>query len=93
MRQRLVHGQGNFGSIAGLPPAQMRYTEARLTQIAADMAHLYASDVVYKSYALQQLASALRHAGVTGAQMNGGKKETSRWNSTLLFAIGSPLSS
>src|SRR5262249_28568492 len=32
MRQRLVHGQGNFGSIAGLPPAQMRYTEARLTQ-------------------------------------------------------------
>ena len=27
--------QGNFGSIAGLPPAAMRYTEARLTPIAA----------------------------------------------------------
>ena len=25
MRYRLVHGQGNFGSIAGLPPAAMRY--------------------------------------------------------------------
>jgi DNA gyrase subunit A len=37
MRHRLVHGQGNFGSIAGLPPAQMRYTEARLSHIAAEM--------------------------------------------------------
>src|SRR5262245_9492745 len=25
MRNRLVHSQGNFGSIAGLPPAAMRY--------------------------------------------------------------------
>lgn len=37
MRHRLVHSQGNFGSIAGLPPAQMRYTEARLTPVAAEM--------------------------------------------------------
>jgi DNA gyrase subunit A len=37
MRARLVQGQGNFGSIAGLPPAAMRYTEARLSPIAADM--------------------------------------------------------
>jgi DNA gyrase subunit A len=37
MRQKLVHGQGNFGSIAGLPPAAHRYTEARLTQPAAEM--------------------------------------------------------
>ena len=37
MRHRLVHSQGNFGSIAGLPPAAMRYTEARLTAIAGDM--------------------------------------------------------
>lgn len=37
MRHRLIHGQGNFGSIAGLPPAQMRYTEARLSHIAAEM--------------------------------------------------------
>src|SRR5204862_775042 len=37
MRHRLVHPQGNFGSIAGLPPAAMRYTEARLTPISAEM--------------------------------------------------------
>ncbi len=37
MRYRLVHPQGNFGSIAGLPPAAMRYTEARLSPVAAEM--------------------------------------------------------
>ena len=37
MRERLVHGQGNFGSIAGLPPAAHRYTEARLTPAAAEL--------------------------------------------------------
>ncbi len=37
MRYRLVHGQGNFGSIAGLPPAAHRYTEARLTPVAAEL--------------------------------------------------------
>lgn len=39
MRHRLVHGQGNFGSIAGLPPAAHRYTEARLTPVGAEMLH------------------------------------------------------
>jgi DNA gyrase subunit A len=37
MRHRLVHPQGNFGSLAGLPPAAMRYTEARLTPVSAEM--------------------------------------------------------
>jgi len=37
MRHRLIHPQGNFGSIAGLPPAAMRYTEAKLAPIAAEM--------------------------------------------------------
>ncbi len=37
MRHRLVQPQGNFGSIAGQPPAAMRYTEARLSAIAAEM--------------------------------------------------------
>ena len=37
MRHVLVDKQGNFGSIAGLPPAAMRYTEARLSAIAALM--------------------------------------------------------
>ena len=33
-RHVLIDKQGNFGSIAGLPPAQMRYTEARLSPVA-----------------------------------------------------------
>lgn len=37
MRYPLVLGQGNFGSIDGDPPAAMRYTEAKLTKIAAEM--------------------------------------------------------
>jgi DNA gyrase subunit A len=37
MRAPLVHPQGNFGSIAGLPPAAHRYTEARLTAVGAEM--------------------------------------------------------
>ncbi len=37
LRYKLVHGQGNFGSIAGLPPAAHRYTEARLAFPAGDM--------------------------------------------------------
>ena len=35
MRYVLVDKQGNFGSIAGLPPAAMRYTEARMSPYAA----------------------------------------------------------
>ena len=37
MRRLLVDKQGNFGSVAGLPPAAMRYTEARLSSVAAAM--------------------------------------------------------
>lgn len=35
MRYPLVNGQGNFGSLDGLPPAAYRYTEAGLTPITA----------------------------------------------------------
>ena len=37
MRYPLVTGQGNFGSVDGDPPAQMRYTEARLAPIASEL--------------------------------------------------------
>ncbi|WP_406698192.1 DNA gyrase subunit A [Singulisphaera sp. Ch08] len=37
MRHLLISGQGNFGSIHGLPPAAMRYTEAKLSPVAAEM--------------------------------------------------------
>ena len=35
MREMLVEGQGNFGSVEGDPPASMRYTEARLRHLGA----------------------------------------------------------
>lgn len=33
----LIEGHGNFGSVDGDPPAAMRYTEARLSKLAAEM--------------------------------------------------------
>jgi DNA gyrase subunit A len=36
LRYPLVDGQGNFGSVDGDPPAAMRYTEVRMTQLAQD---------------------------------------------------------
>ncbi len=35
MRERLIDGQGNFGSVEGDPPAAMRYTEARMTHLGS----------------------------------------------------------
>ncbi len=37
MRYVLIDGQGNFGSVDNDPPAAMRYTEARLTELAEQM--------------------------------------------------------
>ncbi len=37
MREMLVEGQGNFGSVEGDPPASMRYTEARLRHLGASL--------------------------------------------------------
>jgi len=37
MRYPLIDGQGNYGSVDNDPPAAMRYTEARLTELAAQM--------------------------------------------------------
>ena len=36
-RYPLVEGQGNFGSVDGDPPAAYRYTEARMSKIAAEL--------------------------------------------------------
>jgi DNA gyrase subunit A len=46
MRNVLIDKQGNFGSLAGLPPAAMRYTEARLSAVAAEMLDDIESDTV-----------------------------------------------
>ena len=37
MRYPLVDGQGNFGSVDGDPPAAMRYTEIRMSQLAEEL--------------------------------------------------------
>jgi len=37
MRYMLIDGQGNFGSVDGDPPAAMRYTEARMAAITAEL--------------------------------------------------------
>ena len=37
MRNPLIDGQGNFGSVDNDPPAAMRYTEARLASIAEEL--------------------------------------------------------
>ncbi|SIR16237.1 DNA gyrase subunit A [Haladaptatus litoreus] len=37
MRNPLIDGQGNFGSVDGDPPAAMRYTEARMASIAEEL--------------------------------------------------------
>src|SRR5215203_2554401 len=37
LRYPLITGQGNFGNIDGLPPAAMRYTEAKMSAVADEM--------------------------------------------------------
>ena len=37
LRYPLIEGQGNFGSVDGDPPAAMRYTEAKLSAITAEL--------------------------------------------------------
>jgi DNA gyrase subunit A len=37
MRYQLVQGQGNFGTVDGDPAAAMRYTEARMSKISAEL--------------------------------------------------------
>jgi DNA gyrase subunit A len=46
LRYPLVDGQGNFGSIDDDPPAQMRYTEARLGPIATELLRDIDADTV-----------------------------------------------
>jgi DNA gyrase subunit A len=46
MRERLVDGQGNFGSVEGDPPAAMRYTEARLTHLGSALMEDMEKDTV-----------------------------------------------
>ena len=62
MRYMLVDGHGNFGSVDGDPPAAYRYTESRMSKIAAEFNDIYQkivklekkADVAYNTeYAMQ----------------------------------------
>src|SRR5437899_10242883 len=46
MRERLVDGKGNFGSVEDDPPAAMRYTEARMTNLGAALMEDMDNDAV-----------------------------------------------
>jgi len=46
MRDILVEGQGNFGSVEGDPPAAMRYTEARLSALGVALMNDLDKDTV-----------------------------------------------
>ena len=46
LRYPLVQGKGNFGSIDGDPPAAYRYTEAKMSKIAAEMLSEIEKDTV-----------------------------------------------
>ena len=46
LRETLIDGQGNFGSVDGDPPAQMRYTEVRLQKISESLLQDIASNTV-----------------------------------------------
>ncbi|GHT90529.1 DNA gyrase subunit A [Alphaproteobacteria bacterium] len=49
VREILINGQGNFGSMDGDPPAAMRYTEARLSKIAHTLTEdLYSETVDFQ---------------------------------------------
>jgi len=46
LRYQLIHGQGNFGSIDGDPPAAMRYTEVKLQKISKELYRDIENDTV-----------------------------------------------
>jgi topoisomerase-4 subunit A len=46
VRYPLIEGQGNFGNVDGDNPAAMRYTEARLTEVAAALLSAIGDDTV-----------------------------------------------
>jgi DNA gyrase subunit A len=46
LRHVIIDKQGNFGSLAGLPPASMRYTEARMSPIALELLNDLERDTV-----------------------------------------------
>jgi DNA gyrase subunit A len=73
LRYPLIDGQGNFGSVDGDPPAAMRYTEARLSSIAAEMLTDIDKDTVdfIENYDGQEREPVLLPARIPNLVVNG----------------------
>src|SRR5512140_310479 len=74
MRERLVDGQGNFGSVEGDPPASMRYTEARLAALGAVLMEDMEKDTVdfVPNYDETQVEPTVFPAAFPNLLVNGG---------------------
>ncbi len=74
MRERLIEGKGNFGSVEGDPPAAMRYTEARLTHLGAILMEDIAKDTVdyQPSYDEKNMEPVVLPASFPNLLVNGG---------------------
>src|SRR5580658_9062040 len=74
MRERLIEGKGNFGSVEGDPPAAMRYTEARLTHLGAVLMEDIAKDTVdfVPSYDEKNMEPVVLPAAFPNLLVNGG---------------------
>src|SRR5271165_6200737 len=74
MRERLIEGKGNFGSVEGDAPAAMRYTEARLTHLGAILMEDIDKDTVdfTPSYDEKNMEPVVLPAAFPNLLVNGG---------------------
>jgi DNA gyrase subunit A len=74
MRERLIEGKGNFGSVEGDAPAAMRYTEARLTHLGAILMDDINKDTVnfVPSYDEKNMEPVVLPAAFPNLLVNGG---------------------
>src|SRR5204862_7637505 len=73
LRYPLIDGQGNFGRVDGDPPAAMRYTEARMSAIAAEMVADIEKDTVdfVDNYTAEKQEPAWMPARIPNLLVNG----------------------
>lgn len=74
MRETLIEGQGNFGSVEGDPPASMRYTEARLRPLGAILMEDMDQDTVnfVPNYDDTEMEPTVFPAAIPNLLINGG---------------------
>ena len=74
MRERLIEGKGNFGSVEGDAPAAMRYTEAKLTHLGSILMEDIEKDTVdfTPSYDEKNMEPVVLPAAFPNLLVNGG---------------------